>query len=157
ARDLVRTIATRMPADTRPRLLQGKTGIILAELLADARKAAADEKRPAAARAAAVRTLGLAAFKDVQALLADLLASRQPPEVQTAAVETLARFDTPAVAAALLRAWPGMSPKLRATAAEALFARPAWINAFLDAVEKGTVGRGDVEPARLDLLKKYPD
>jgi putative heme-binding domain-containing protein len=50
-----------------------------------------------------------------------------------------------------------MSPKLRATAAEALFARPAWIGAFLDAVEKGAVGRADVEPARLELLKAYPD
>ena len=50
-----------------------------------------------------------------------------------------------------------MSPKLRATAAEALFARPAWIGAFLDAVEKGTVGRADVDPARLELLKTYPD
>jgi putative heme-binding domain-containing protein len=50
-----------------------------------------------------------------------------------------------------------MSPKLRATAAEALFSRPAWVGAFLDAVEKGTIGRGDVEPARLELLKSYPD
>jgi putative heme-binding domain-containing protein len=50
-----------------------------------------------------------------------------------------------------------MSPGLRATAAETLFARPAWIGAFLDAVEQGSVGRGDVDPARLELLKSYPD
>src|SRR5262249_14700956 len=37
------------------------------------------------------------------------------------------------------------------------FTRPAWIMAFLDAVESGTVGRADVEPARLELLKSYPD
>src|SRR5204863_6935979 len=48
-------------------------------------------------------------------------------------------------------------PKLRATAAEALFTRPTWVGAFLDAVEKGTIGRADVEPARLELLKSYPD
>ncbi len=90
------------------------------------------------------------------ALLSELLASRQPPEVQTAAIETLARFDDARVASLLLQAWPGMSPKLRATATEALFARTAWIGAFLDAVEKGNVGRGDVDPARLDLLKTYP-
>ena len=70
---------------------------------------------------------------------AELLASRQPADVQTAAVETLASFrrrrGSPAI---LLQAWAGMSPRLRATAAEALFARPAWIGAFLDAVEKGT-------------------
>jgi putative heme-binding domain-containing protein len=50
-----------------------------------------------------------------------------------------------------------MSPKLRATAAEALFTRPAWVNSFLDAVERGTIGRADLEPARLELLKSYPD
>jgi putative heme-binding domain-containing protein len=50
-----------------------------------------------------------------------------------------------------------MTPKLRATAAEALFSRPAWAGAFLDAVAKGVVGRTDVEPARLDLLRIYPD
>ena len=107
-------------------------------------------------RAAAVRSLRFAALPDVQALLSELLAPRQPPAVQTAAIETLARFDDARVPAILLRGWPGMSPKLRATAAEALFARPAWVGAFLDAVEKGTVGRADVDPARLELLKTYP-
>jgi putative heme-binding domain-containing protein len=71
-------------------------------------------------------------------------------------VETLARFEDQSAAAILLGGWPEMSPKLRATAAEALFARPAWAEAFLGAVEKGLVSRGDVDPARLELLKKYP-
>ena len=74
-----------------------------------------------------------------------------------AAIETLARFPDARVASLLLQGWPGMSPNLRATATEALFARTVWINAFLDAVEKGAVGRIDVGPARLDLLKNYPD
>ena len=50
-----------------------------------------------------------------------------------------------------------MSPKMRATAAEALFARPSWTEAFLGEVEQGTIGRGDVDAARVELLKKYPD
>jgi putative heme-binding domain-containing protein len=57
----------------------------------------------------------------------------------------------------LLQAWTGLSPALRATAAEALFARPAWLSAFLDALEQGTIGRGDLDAARLELLKTYPD
>ena len=77
--------------------------------------------------------------------------------MQAEAIETLARFDDPRVPAILLRGWPQMSPKLRTTAAEALFSRPAWVNAFLDAVEKGTIARADLDPARLDLLKSYPD
>src|SRR5262249_17975921 len=56
----------------------------------------------------------------------------------------------------LLEAWGAMSPKLRPSAAEALFARPAWISALLDAVEQGKVRRADLDPARLELLKSYP-
>ena len=98
-----------------------------------------------------------ASLSDTQGLLTGLLAPRQPPAVQAEAVETLARFDDVRVPAILIRGWHEMTPKLRATAAEALFTRPAWVGAFLDAVEKGTIGRADVEPARLELLKSYPD
>jgi putative membrane-bound dehydrogenase-like protein len=158
-RDLVAALLSRMPAAALARFTgvdAGKLGAILTGLLADARKTTVDEKKTAAARAAAVRSLRFAPFDDVRALLSELLASRQPPEVQAAAIETLARFEDARVASLLLQKWPGMSPSLRATAIEALFARPAWIGAFLDAVEKGNVGRTDVGPARLDLLKNYP-
>ena len=93
-----------------------------------------------------------------QGLLTELLAPRHPPAVQAAGHrDPGALRRCPRRRAILLRGWPGMSPKLRATAAEALFSRPAWIGAFLDAVEKGTIGRADVDPARLELLKSYPD
>ena len=36
-------------------------------------------------------------------------------------------------------------------------ARPAWVHAFLDAIEKGTVRTTDLEPARVQLLQKSPD
>jgi putative heme-binding domain-containing protein len=135
----------------------GRVRSILDGLLTDARATAADEGKPVAARTAAVRTLRFAGLPEVEGPLTDLLAPRQPAAVQAAAVETLARFDDPRVPAILLRVWPGMSPGLRATAAEALFSRPAWVNAFLDAVEKGTIARADLDPARLALLRSYPD
>lgn len=50
-----------------------------------------------------------------------------------------------------------LDPRVRATAAETLFARPAWILAFLDAVETGKVARGDVDPARVGLLQSSAD
>ncbi len=137
--------------------LSGPARAILTDVLAEARSTAVDPKKRAPARAAAIRSLRFAALADVQPLLEGALASRQPPEVQTVAIETLARFNEPGAAALLLQAWGGMSPRLRASAAEALFGRPAWISVFLDAVEQGRVGRGDVDPARLDLLKTYPD
>jgi putative membrane-bound dehydrogenase-like protein len=160
ARGIVAELMSKMSAATQAKLARtdgGRARAILAELLADARQTAMDDKKPAPARAVAVRSLRFAAFDDVRDLLAEALASRQPPELQTSAIETLASFDDARVAPILLSAWRGMSPKLRATAAEALFARPLWINAFLDSIENGTVGRADVDPARLNLLKQYPD
>jgi putative membrane-bound dehydrogenase-like protein len=135
----------------------GRLTSILAERLTAARATAGDESQPEAARAAAVQSLRYASFDEVKALLAELLGSRQPLAVQTAAIEVLARFDDLRAASILLQQWAEMSPRVRASAAEALFARPAWAEVFLGAVEKGTVRRADVDPARVDLLKKYPD
>jgi putative membrane-bound dehydrogenase-like protein len=155
--DIVRALATRLPTSARAQLTTGKAGELFAGLLRDAQATALQEKSKVPERVAAVRTLGLAAFADVTSLFAELLQSRQPPQVQAAALETLARFDQAGVAPLLLGAWPGLSPALRATATETLFSRPAWISAFLDAVEKGQVSRGDVDPARVQLLQKSTD
>jgi putative heme-binding domain-containing protein len=106
---------------------------------------------------AAVRTLGLAPFADVKVLSPRLLNFRQPQPVQAAALETLARFDEPAVPAVLLDAWPGLSPKVRASAVETLLSRPAWIAAFFDAVEQSKINRGDVDPARIQSLQTHAD
>jgi len=159
-KQLVHSLVAKLPAAGREpfaRLAGGKAGAILAELLRDAQETAADGKRPVADRAAAVRTLGLASFAANRELFRDLLKVRQPQAVQAAALETLARFDQADVPALVLEAWPGLTPPLRAGAVEALFSRPAWIAAFLDAVERGRVGRGDVSPARIQLLQTHAD
>lgn len=153
AKEIVRALATKQPAAARERLTGGKAAAVLAELLADARRTAADARREPDARAAAVRTLGLARVEEVRGLFADLLQLRQPQPVQAAVLETVARFNGPAVPALVLEAWPSLSPQLRATATETLFARPAWLNAFLDAVASGKVKPADVDPARINLLQ----
>ena len=126
---------------------------ILAELLQDAKRIASDEKEQVAARADAVRTLGLAPFSELAAQFAELLELRQPQPVQAAALETLAGFNDPGVAKVLLGAWSGLSPQLRASATETFFSRTDSITAFLDAVEQGQIGRADVDPARVALLQ----
>ena len=120
----------------------GTVRAILDATLREALAAAADESRPAARRADAIRLLRMTGFDQAEAPLIEAIASRQPPEVQMAAVETLSRFDNPRVATDLLRSWPTMTPRLRAAATEVLFSRPTGVAAFLDAVEKGTVSPG---------------
>jgi putative membrane-bound dehydrogenase-like protein len=160
AQEIVRGLVSKQPAAAREQFTGaagGKAAALLVELLRDARRTAADDKQGVEHRVMAVRTLGLAPFADVQGLFRDFLQLRQPQPVQAAALETLTHFDQPQVAALVLDAWPGLSPQLRATAAETLFSRPAWITAFLDAVEQGKVGRGDVDPARIQLLQTSSD
>jgi putative membrane-bound dehydrogenase-like protein len=159
-KEVVRGLLARLPARGREkfaRLAGGKAGAILTDLLRDAGKTAPDGKRPVADRIAAVRTLGLAPFADNRDLFRDLLTPRQPQAIQAAAVEALAGFDRPGVPVLLLEAWPGLSPSLRAGAVEVFFSRPAWVTAFLDAVEQGKVGRGEVDPARVQLLQAHAD
>jgi putative membrane-bound dehydrogenase-like protein len=159
-RDLVRSLIAKLPVFGREQLAGawgGKVGAVLAELLREALKTAPDEKSPVADRVAAVRMLRLVAFPEVNNLIPQLLNVRQPQPVQAAVLESLARFDQPAVPGLLLDAWPSLSPQLRASAAEAFFSRPAWIAAFLNAVEQGKINRGDVDPARIKLLQKHAD
>lgn len=159
-RDLVKSFVLRLPTSERAKftgLAEGKTAKVIADLLASAHTTAADEKAAPADRAAALRTLGLTSFREAKAALTSALHVRQPQPVQTAALEVLARFDESDVPRIILEQWQGMSPQIRATAAETLLARPAWVDAFLDAVEKGTVRPTDLDPARVQLLQKSAD
>ncbi len=63
-----------------------------------------DDKQPAAARVAAIRSLPYAGLAAVEGPLTELLAPRQPAAVQAAAIESLARFDDPRVPAIVIRA-----------------------------------------------------
>ena len=161
ARDIVLALMSNDSPAAQARLAGaggGRVRSILDGLLADARATAADERKPwPRGRPRSVRC-GSPALPEVEGLLAE--SAGPAPAARTCRRRPSRPWPastTPRVAAILLRGWPQMSPKLRATAAEALFSRPAWVGAFLDAVEKGTVGRADVDPARLELLKSYPD
>ncbi len=160
AEAVVRGLVANQKGEARKRLLDaagGKAGSLLTGLMAAAQKTAVDGKRETKDRVEAIRTLGLATFGEVKTQFVKLLDLRQPQPVQAAALETLAKFNDPGVATLLLEAWPTLSPQLRARAAETMFTRTASITAFLDAVEAGQVGRGDVDPARITLLQSHPD
>src|SRR5260370_26310905 len=157
-KELMKQLMSTLPPAARSKIEKaGKAGSLFKELLTQARQVAADEKQPPAERAAAARTLRLADFAQVQGLLSDLLTFRQPAAVQRAALESLARFDEPKVPALVLPAWPGLSPQVRATAAETLFARSKWIDAFLDAVGDGKIKLADIDPARISVLQQTGD
>ncbi len=156
-RELMASLMTKLPAKARERVKNGKSGELFKELVAGAIKTSNDEKQTVPARVSAVRTLGLAEFAQVRPMFAEFLKFRHPEAVQKAALETLARFEHADAANVVIVAWPSLSPQVRATAAETLFARPTWIHTFLDAVEKGKIKTGEVDPARIKLLQTFSD
>jgi putative membrane-bound dehydrogenase-like protein len=119
--------------------------------------AAGDGKRPIAERVAAVRFLAYGPFATAAPALAALLAPQNPSELHLAAVQALAQHDSPKVAELLLEPWASYGPALRREVLEALFARPDRLNQLLTAIEKKQVVAGQIEPARLDQLRKYPN
>ncbi len=159
AEELVRSLVSKQPAAKE--MLAGATGgkarEILAALVRDALVAARDETKAPPDRAAAVRTLSSASLAETKELFVELLQSKQPQPVQSAALETLARFDVAEVPILILAAWPSQTPQLRATSVETLFTRANWIAAFLDAVEKQTIARADLDPARIVLLRQHKE
>ncbi|MDP7016507.1 MAG: c-type cytochrome [Pirellulaceae bacterium] len=160
AKQLVAGLLKRAKGDARAKLLAATSGAaeeVVAEMIAQARRTALSRETKAERRAAAVRGMALAKWRDAQPVLTKLLDLRQPPLVQAAAVEVIGGFSDDEAAHMLLTAWSRFSPQLRARAAEALLSRPAWLELLLDAVEQKRIAPGDLDPARIALLKLNPD
>ncbi|MCI0458056.1 MAG: c-type cytochrome, partial [Gemmataceae bacterium] len=123
----------------------------------DAAAAVRAGKGTPAERVAAVRLLAYAPYSAAGPALRDVLSPRQPPDLQLEAIRALARHEHPSVAGTLLTPWPGYSPAVRRECLEALFARPERLPALLAAIEKKDVLAGQLEPARVEQLRKHRD
>lgn len=127
---------------------------IVDTMLAKSTATAVDEKAAVKARLAAIDTLGMGKFADLQPTLKKLIDNRQPTEVQLAALATLGKFPDAGTADVVLAAWSGLSPQVREPALEVLFARPERIVKLLDAVEAKKFAPGDIPPARVQALTR---
>jgi putative heme-binding domain-containing protein len=134
--------------------LGGKSGVAgaLRRFVDAAVAVAGDGRRPVPERVAAIRLLGHAPLTTAGPVLQEVLQPREPSEVQTAAVQALAMSTDPSVAGLLLAGWPGYGPAVRREVQEALFARSDRIAKLLDAVERGQVLPGQLDPLRRDQL-----
>lgn len=135
----------------------GLAGQLVEEIIAEAKRRATNVAVKPARRAEAVRSLALASFDEAADVLEELLDSRQPQEVQRAAIQALSRFRHDDVTEMILYAWPGFSPQVRGEAAEALFARTERLGALLDAVEEGVILPSQLDPARIEFLISHPE
>lgn len=94
--------------------------------------------------------------EDVKRLVG-LLAATRPAAVQNAAVTALLHTGAADVPPALVSAWPGASPALRAKLLDALLSRPAWHAELFKAAETGVIAPGQINASQRQRLLTHPD
>jgi putative membrane-bound dehydrogenase-like protein len=142
--------------DTPPPAL--KDGLEMARtFFAAARVRASNPRRTPAERVAALRILADGPFTKAEAAAAELLTPQTPPEVQLAAARMIALHENSGVAGLLLASWAGYSPAVRREVLEGLFARPDRLTTLLDAIAAKKVLGVQIEPQRLEQLRRHPN
>ena len=112
---------------------------------------------PLDVRLKAIQALAYDDFERVKDAFADLLAPKQPQEVQRAAVLTLSSFSQPEVAMTLLNGWRTYTPAIRAEVISALLDARNRVPALLDAIEGGLVPANQIPFARRATLLRGAD
>ena len=126
-------------------------------LFEQAAEIARNDKRTEEERIASVRLLAHGPFSLASATLPELLTPQTPSDLQMNAVRALAQHDSPEVADVLLASWARFSPAVRREAVEGLFAQRERLTKLLDAIEAKKVPANQIEPFRLDQLRKHPN
>ncbi|MBI1760615.1 MAG: c-type cytochrome [Acidobacteria bacterium] len=108
-------------------------------------------------RVVAVRALRGGQFAAVQPILAKLLVAHDTPDVQSAAIESLAAFDEQNIAPLLLAHWKSYLPDARQKVLNALLTNQEWMRALLQAAEDERIERTAFDPAARARLVDHPD
>jgi len=130
------------------------------ELRALIRKAAVDALAaglPVGKRVVAIRALRGGQYAVVGPVLRAILESHEAPELQIAAVESIASFDDPAIASTLLASWKSYTPEVRQKALAALLSQREWMSVLLKALEDGQIERSALDITAQAHLLNHPD
>ena len=146
---------------TMNRLLQSaesdpKLGQAMTSFLGKSLSIAKDSERSVAERVSAVRTLAFLDCASCREALRELLNPQVDPQLQIAAANSLGQLEHSDVPKLLLAGWRSHSPALRREVVEALLRSTDRVGSLLDALQEGTVLRGDIERDRKDLLLNHP-
>jgi len=149
---------SKAPTERRKEIpVSAQVNSVLQRFLSSSEAQILDPQQPVSARLQAIRMFGVGSFEQFEKLGTTLLDHRQPQELQLAAVETLGKFNVPAVGTLLTGAWPRLSPKIQTAALDVIFSRPAWLVALLDAIESGRIAAGELGPSRMQSLAGRAD
>jgi len=124
---------------------------------AEADALATDVSRTVDRRVEAVALLGYGPYERAAAILPNLLAADQPPEVQRAAARLIAGYDRPEVPELLFKQWKSYAPAMRSEVVGLLVGRRRWIGPVLEAVGNGLVYPDEIQTNRRAMLMRDRD
>jgi putative membrane-bound dehydrogenase-like protein len=137
-------------------VLSGPASGRVGKLLQEAAQVAGVEG-PIDRRLPAIGVLSMLQPEKAITILPELLDSRQPGQVQLAALRGLGGLSDPSVGPLVLSQWKSMSPVVRREAAEVLFSRRDRLECLLSALESKAVTPGDIDPDRARQLRTHKD
>ena len=152
AQSLVQRLMMSRPLTAGDIALPPKSERLWQASLVSARRVATDAKQKLATRQSSIQLLAFLPFAEAKFTFAALLDAGQDEQVQTAALDRLARYREPEVADTIVAAWPKLSGPVRGAAVDTLLERRPWTAALFAAVERGQISRNDVDPARVQFL-----
>ena len=118
---------------------------------------AGEGARAPAARAALIKTLADPARPEDAGRFLAWVAGNSPEPVKLAAIEALQAFESPDVAAGLLREYGRLAPALQARVRSVLLARKAGAAALLAAVDGGRLAAREVPQSEVRSVAQFAD
>ncbi len=120
---------------------------------------AVDNRQSTNSRLAAIDLLTYADYSKVGKSLFGLVTPAQPTELQLAVVRSLGRMSDSAVGKTFVERerWRAYGPAVREAVVAVLVSQLSYVNALLDAMERGDVQTSALNPARRTQLAKHRD
>ena len=157
---VMEALVKNIEGEQRTKLLAStgeNAAMVLQQLIVESMDISQSPQESTEKRAAAIRSLQLAKFADIKSIMVDLLDLTEPFGVRAAVIETLGSYTDDQAAEMLIANWRSLGPSLRSRAAETLLSRANWVTLLLNAVQTERIARGEIDPARIQLLKAHPD
>jgi putative membrane-bound dehydrogenase-like protein len=129
----------------------------LAAFLGHASREALNAGLPATKRVLAIRALRGGRYATVAPVLQQIIEGHAGPELEAAAVDSLAAFDEPAAGKTILDHWRGYSPEGRKRAVSAMIAQTNRVPQLLKAIEDRQVETSAVDASARSHLYDNPD
>ena len=108
-------------------------------------------------RVMATRALSGGHFESVAPVLKKILLAHPAPEIESAAVDSLAAFDEPAAGTAILENWRSFSPPARKHAVDAMLTQQNRVPMLLKAIQEGKLEPSALDSGARSRLYENPD